>query len=260
MTNPKHNDFVDALKNNEIWIYFAWQDIKLRYRRSKLGPFWITLSMAIFCMMLGFIFSRLFKMDMEEYLPFLTTGFILWGLISSVLIESPNLFVDNSEHLKNTKLNLLVVVLRMISRNFLIFLHNVVVIVCVCFYFKINPGFTILYLIPGLILVLLNLIAMSVILSLIGARYRDLTPMTQSFVQIIFFVTPLTWLPKLVSDGSWIIKINPFAYFLDLTRSPMLGIIPQKESWFIAIIFFLILSFLARKLYNLKSKKITFWL
>ena len=259
MSRFQKNDLILAIKNNELWTYLAWQDIRLRYRRSKIGPLWITLSMAIFCLALGAVYSQLFKMEIVEYLPFLAAGFILWGLISSILSESPNLYVDSASYIKDIRVNPISVLLRVIARNVIIFLHNLIIIIGIYLYFGINPGMHLLYLIPGLILVLLNLIVISVPLSLIGARYRDVAPMTQSFIQIVFFITPLTWFPKLVSNGSWIIKLNPFAYFLDLTRSPMLGHAPQLESWlvgFVALVFF---SVIAVFMYKAKASRIPFW-
>lgn len=260
MIRLQDNDLIAAIKNNELWTYLAWQDIRLRYRRSKIGPFWITLSMAIFCLALGAVYSQLFKMEIAEYLPFLTAGFILWGLISSILSESPNLYIDSASYIKDIRINPISVLLRVITRNIIIFTHNLLIIVGVYIYFGINPGLSLLYLVPGLILVLLNLIAISVPLSLIGTRYRDVAPMTQAIIQIIFFVTPLTWFPKLVSNGSWIIKINPFAYYLDLTRSPILGHAPQLASWLVGLTTLLIFSTLAYVMYKAKASRIPFWL
>ena len=77
----KNNDLVEALKAYDLWLFLAWLDIRLRYRRSKIGPLWITLSMAIFCLTLGTVYSKLLNVDGEEYLPFLSVSFVIWGLL-----------------------------------------------------------------------------------------------------------------------------------------------------------------------------------
>lgn len=103
MLNNKKSDFISALKGYDLWSFLAWQDIKLRYRRSKIGPLWITLSMAIFCLSLGVVYSRLFNAEVNEYVPFLSLGFVVWGLMSGMLNEFPNVFVDNAPYIKDTR-------------------------------------------------------------------------------------------------------------------------------------------------------------
>ena len=75
-------DLWEGLKKWKIWMALAWQDIKLRYRRSVIGPLWITLSMAITVYSMGFLYSRLFHMDLDSYFPYLVSGMLAWGVIS----------------------------------------------------------------------------------------------------------------------------------------------------------------------------------
>lgn len=269
MNNTKQTSYLNSIKNNdlylaierrELWMYFAWQDIRLRYRRSVIGPFWITISMAIFIMTLGVIYSRLFKMEITEYLPYLAASFVLWGLIASTLGESTTVFIDAGGYLKDMKINPLVIIFRMLTRNLLIFMHNLIILIGIYIYFKINPGFYILIAIAGILLVLLNLLVIAIPLSFLGARYRDIPPIVQSGIQIIFFVTPITWLPKLVSNDSWLIRINPFSYYFDLVRSPLLGATPHLNSWIASTLTLIFFSSLSYFVYKTKSSRIAFWI
>ncbi len=252
-------DVISALSAHELWFYLARQDIRLRYRRSKIGPFWITLSMAIFCLILGVVYSKLFKMNLADYLPFLSIGFVVWGFISGMLGEFPNLFVENAPYLKDTHINPITILFRAVARNVLIFAHNALIFVGIYLYFKIQPGLVALLAIPGLFLVTLNLIAIGITLSLVGARFRDIAPINQSLIQILFFVSPITWMPHLLSTNSWVIKANPIGYFMDLIRSPLLGVAPSPNSWFIAIATLIISSSVAAWVYQAKSSRIPFW-
>ncbi len=75
------NDLVSALKSFHIITMMGGQDIRQRYKRSRLGPFWITISMAVMITTMGLVFGNLFKTDVKEFLPFLTLGLIIWSFI-----------------------------------------------------------------------------------------------------------------------------------------------------------------------------------
>lgn len=254
------NDFIDVIKSSQLCFFLAWFDIRIRYRRSKLGPFWITISMAIFIIALGVVYSKLFKVPADEYLPNLAIGYLFWTMIATTLGESPTIFIANNSYIKDMKVNLLVLVVRALTRNFIILLHNAVFIVGVCLYFHIWPHWQMLALIPGVMIVLVNLFWIMLLLGILGARFRDLEPIIQSLVQVLFFVSPITWLPKLVGADSWVLKLNPITYFLDLTRSPVMNDGPALSSWIIALALALAGFTVSLLLYAYKRDRIVYWI
>ncbi|QDU04945.1 ABC-2 type transporter [Gimesia chilikensis] len=253
-------DVIDVIKSSRLCMFLAWFDIRIRYRRSKIGPFWITISMAIFIIALGVVYSKLFNMAADEYLPNLAAGYLFWTLIAATISEAPTIFIDNAAYLKDMKINLLVFVFRALARNTIIFLHNALFIMFVCFYFKIWPQLQTLLVIPGLFLVLLNLFWITLFFGIVGARYRDLAPIIQSMVQVLFFVSPITWLPKLVGEDSWVVMFNPIAYFLDLTRAPILNQTPALSSWLITAGISIIGFAVSLLLYAYKRDRIVYWI
>ncbi|PTR13969.1 lipopolysaccharide transport system permease protein [Nitrosospira sp. Nsp2] len=255
----KNNDLVEALKAYDLWLFLAWLDIRLRYRRSKIGPLWITLSMTIFCLTLGTVYSKLLNVDGDEYLLFLSVSFVIWGLISSLLLEFPNLYIENSAYIKDMRINALTILLRGVARNIVVFAHNILIIVGIYIYFDLRLSAVVLLAIPGLILVVMNLVAIGVSLSILGARFRDVSQINQSLVQVLFFLSPIMWFPRLVPDDSWILRLNPIAYFLDLVRSPLLGSAPSLSSWGAAIATLTVFSAVGVFLYQKKNSQIPLW-
>src|ERR1700682_586658 len=83
-----------------VWVIMGWDDIRQRYRRSVLGPFWITLSMGAFILLLGIIYSRLFHMELENYMPYLSVGYIVWGFMSAAINDSCIAFTDTARIIK----------------------------------------------------------------------------------------------------------------------------------------------------------------
>jgi ABC-type polysaccharide/polyol phosphate export permease len=255
----KNNDLVEALNAYDLWLFLAWLDIRLRYRRSKIGPLWITLSMTIFCLTLGTVYSKLLNVDGDEYLLFLSVSFVIWGLISSLLLEFPNLYVENSAYIKDMRINPLTILLRGVARNIVVFAHNMLIIVGIYIYFNLELSAVVLLVIPGLILVLMNLLAIGVSLSIVGARFRDVGQINQSLVQVLFFLSPIMWFPRLVPADSLILRLNPIAYFLDLIRSPLLGSAPSLSSWGAAILTLIVFSSAGVFLYQKKNSQIPLW-
>ena len=66
--------------SHEQWLYMAIQDIKLRYRRSMIGPWWVTISTGIMVLMLGFLWSHIFGQAIDTYLPYFAIGFVVWEI------------------------------------------------------------------------------------------------------------------------------------------------------------------------------------
>jgi ABC-type polysaccharide/polyol phosphate export permease len=252
-------DFITALSAYELWLYLAWQDIRLRYRRSKIGPLWITLSMAIFCVALGIVYSKILKMEVAEYLPFLAVGFVVWGFLSGMLSEFPNLYVENSAYIKDAHINPITILFRAVARNGFIFAHNALIIIGIYFYFGVQPGVVALLAIPGLFLVLLNFVAIGISLSILGARFRDIAPINLSLIQIVFFISPIMWMPHLLAADSLVIRANPVGYYMDLIRSPLLGTAPEAMSWYVSIATLAVFGSVAVWVYNSKSARIPFW-
>lgn len=218
------HDIRGGLKRWRIWTLLAWQDIRLRYRRSTLGPLWITLSMAVTIYAMGFLYGVLFNMDLSVYYPFLATGLLAWSLISTLLCESTLIFIDAESFIKQMKQPYSLFIFRAVLRSFIIFAHNILVFIPIVFLFHVHFTWYSLLFFPSLLLIWLNGLAFSTILAILGARYRDLTQLVSSLVQVIFFLTPIMWSPHLLPQQyQFIPNYNPFAQFVDLLRNPLLG-------------------------------------
>ncbi len=252
-------DLKKASLQYSIWLHLGLLEVKQRYRRSVLGPWWISISMLIFIVAMGKIFSQLLNQSLADYIPFFTTGFLLWSFISSSINESTDLFRSNSGYIKQIQLPYSLYVLKFLSRNLIILAHNLIVYCLVMWFFKINPGWNILWVVPGLLLLTINLYWMCLLVALISTRYRDITQIISSCIQILFFITPITWMPKLLGQDSLIVKFNPFVYFIELIRQPLLGINPAVHVWLINVSIALIGILFSLNLFGRVRSRISFW-
>jgi ABC-type polysaccharide/polyol phosphate export permease len=254
-----HRDAVSALKAWRLWTMLGWNDIRQRYRRSTLGPFWITLSVALFIGVLGVIYSRIFHVEVETYLPFLTAGYVTWGFITQVINESCGSFQEGERLIKQIRLPYGLYVFRVVWRNFIIFLHTIVIFIPVALLFRVSPGFTAFLAVPGLVLLLANLSWVALTLAILAARFRDITQIVATVTQILLFATPIMWPISTLGGASWIAEVNPLYHLIELVRAPLLGSAPDPLSWAVAIGMLVVGSALSLLLLNRASKRIVFW-
>ena len=224
-------DLIKGARSFHLWGLLGWQDIRRRYRRSIIGPFWLTISMGILVAVLGTLYGALLKVEIADYVPFLALGFIFWTLISGLITDGCSAFTVAESIIKQVDLPLSVHVYRVVWRNLLIFCHNAAIFVVVAIIFSIWPGWTGLLALPGLVLLCLNGVWVGLLFGLVSARFRDVPPIMDSIVRIAFFVTPIIWMPELLPRRAVLLDFNPFFHFLELVRTPLLGQAPELVSW-----------------------------
>jgi homopolymeric O-antigen transport system permease protein len=229
------DDLIVGVFHWELWSTLAWHDIRQRYRRSVIGPFWLSLSMGATVGALGFVFSTIFQQSVPDYIPYLSLGLIVWGLISAFILEACDVFTSATGIIRQLRMPLSVHVYRMIARNYLIFVHNIVIYVVIIVVFEIWPGAAALLALPGLLLLGLNGISISVLLGVFGTRFRDLQPIVTSVVQVIFFITPIFWKGDQLAHRPVFVAFNPFAYMIDIVRMPLLGEVPPLSTWLVVL-------------------------
>lgn len=227
------DDLKEGFVKWRIWLMLAYQDIKLRYRRSVLGPFWLTISMGITVYSMGFLYAKLFHVELQRYYPFLVGGMLSWSLISTILTEVTDGLTAADGFIKQIKMPYSLYIHRIAARNVLIFFHNILVIIPILIIFhqyaKIN--FNSLLLFPGLAILYFNCICYGLIIAMIGARYRDISQMIKSLVSVIFFITPVMWSPEALGRRHYyLVDLNPFYAFIELIRSPLLGHLPTLNN------------------------------
>jgi len=254
------DEIVAGFRVWRIWGIMGWDDIRQRYRRSVLGPFWITLSMGAFILLLGIIYSRLFHMELENYMPYLSVGYIVWGFMSTAINDSCIAFTDTARIIKQIKLPYSIYVLRVVWRNFIIFLHTIVIFIPMAIVFKIEPKLAMLLFIPGLALVCINLIWMTMVVAILSTRYRDIQPIVGTIIQLGMFATPIMWPISSLGDARIVAEINPIYHLIEVTRAPLLGEFASLQSWLIATGMAVVGSALALALMVRAARRIVFWL
>lgn len=253
-------DIRAALVSWRLWSMLGWNDIRQRYRRSTLGPFWITLSMAVFVLLLGFIYSKIFNQDIAVYLPYIAGGLIIWGFISGSMLESSASFIEATGIIKQLQLPFSLYVMRTVWRAAIVLLHTAVLMVVIWLAFGMTPTLSIFLVIPGVALVFLNQIWVSIVIAVLSTRFRDVVPIVQTAVQISMFATPIMWPISALSEGHYIADLNPLYHLIELVRAPLLATAPATLSWIVVIGLNVVGFVAAAWLLGRSRHRIVYWL
>lgn len=181
--------------------------------------------------LLGTLYGRLFKVGVQDYVPYLTLGFVVWGLVNGLITDGSGAFLKGRNIIQQVRLPLSVHVYRVVWSNLVMFLHNVSIFVVVAVVFSVWAGWAGLLALVGLAVVCLNGVWGGLLLGMFSARYRDVPPIIDSVVRIVFFVTPIIWMPDLLPGRAVLLDFNPFYHVLEVVRAPLLGEVPALKSW-----------------------------
>ena len=252
-------DLRDGLRAHRVWMMLAKMDIRQRYRRSVIGPFWITITQVIWILAIGPLYSHLMGEEPRLFIPYLAMGIITWGLVSTVLTEGAAAFVSAENLVRAVKLPYTVHILRVLHRNLLVFAHNLLAFVPFMLYLRIWPQWEWLLAIPGLALIVLAALPTSFLLGTLCARFRDLQQIIASIVQLAFFVTPIFWRPELLGDQAWIAELNPFHLLLEAVRAPIVEGVPPWTLYAHIGLLLLVLFLVCAPFFARYRRRLAFW-
>ena len=253
-------DVGGAVRLWQLAAALGWFDIRLRYRGSVLGPFWLTLSTAVMVASLGVLYSALFKMELHDYLPYLALSLVLWNSLGALVGDACTCFTGGEGLIRAVRMPFTLYAARVVVRTTLVLLHNVVVIIAVYAYFDVWPGWRAIGVLPGVVVWLLDGMAVCLLLGAVCARFRDIPPIVGSVMQIAFFISPIIWKPELLTGVQrTLLPLNPFYSLLEIVRAPLFGVMPDLVVWLSAFGYSAVLLLLSWVTFVRVRGRLAFW-
>jgi ABC-2 type transport system permease protein len=244
----------------ELWVTVGLYDIRKRYRRSLIGPFWITLSLGAFILGLSFIYVPLVGGDMNSFLPFVAFGFIAWQFISQLVLDGCNVFIANGPIIQQLRAPLSIYIYQTVWRHLIILAHNLLIYVLIAVVYGIWPTWQTLLVIPGILLVSINGMSFGMLLGTLCARFRDIPPIVATVTQMMFLLTPILWRPDQIPGREFLFVFNPFFYLVQVIREPLEGVSPSLFIWAVAV-GLTVVGFLVSLLFFSRFRnRIVYWL
>lgn len=258
-SGPGIADVIQSLKRGRVALYLALSDTRARYRRSVLGPLWLTLGTAVGVVGLGWLWSELLKIDRAFFIPSLAAGLIIWQVLAGCITESASIFVKQGSVIRNLQLPYYLHPLQLVLRHLVNFTHNLLVYIAVAMVLSVPVTWSTLLVVPGIILLFLNLAWIALFIGMLGARFRDIEYLLMTLVPLLFFISPVLYRPNYLPYSSNLIWLNPISHLIEIVRSPLLGAPPD---WYVyATVCVMLISgwCITLALFNTRHNRIAYW-
>ena len=255
-------DLLRGLYRRELWGRLGWLDVRRRYRRTTIGPFWTSITLAVYVGAVGTVGASIWHQNIHDYLPFLVSGMVTWTLVSSIITESCGMFISGQALFRNICFEYSILAYALVWRVFLVFLHNLIVYFAVVLILKPSVlGLTALLAIPGIFLILANGVWVALLCGMLCLRFRDVPPLIAAVLQIAMLITPLFWpADTLAGMREFVfVELNPLYHVLDVVRAPMLGELPHLTSYVFMIGMTIGGWWLTYEMFARFRKRIAYW-
>jgi lipopolysaccharide transport system permease protein len=251
-----------AIDNFNVWSYLSSSDLKNRFRRSKLGILWPILQQLSFSLGAGIIWAAVFHLKPEDFIPFLTLGFAIWGFIAASMTEGCSAFVIAHGYLKQLPLPQSIFILRTLLTQLIFLSIGLTTALAVLLYFGKLTLIGLMLGIPGIFILILYSYGAIGSLAYLGLRYRDLQHGLTGIFSLLFVVTPVIYPAEVLIKKGFAVVIygNPFASLIEVVRFPILnGELADPIHYIVSSGFALVLVLLRFQLGSRWSRFVPFW-
>ncbi|MEO8346089.1 MAG: ABC transporter permease [Betaproteobacteria bacterium] len=224
------HDLMLAFRRWRVWSYLAVNDLKVRYARSRFGFAWIFISFAVWAAGVGFLYGRLFEIELREFVPFLTIGFAAWGFITGTMVDCGGALISAAGYVKQFNQPKQIYVWRSFATQVMSFSLSLLVCGAVLAIFGRLSIAGVACALPGLALLVAAGAGHAFLFSYLTPFFRDLPYALSSALNVVFFVTPIIFTPALLAkrglDSFYL--FNPFYYLIEVVRAPLMtGVLPH---------------------------------
>jgi ABC-type polysaccharide/polyol phosphate export permease len=226
-----------TLRNLRKAFTWAWLDIVCQYRRSKIGPLWETINALVMTVGMTVVSSAVIGGNLANLIGYIGLGMIIWTMLSAFMSEGASTLTANRESILGSNLSIDLYVSRMVMRKLIIFLHHLPLYLLGLLAGVLSLHWTSLLALPGILLLFVNGYWIVTAVALVCVRFRDLELIIRNLMQLVFFVTPIFWdYRRVASDRALFIDYNPFFYFIEIVRAPLLGEVPPVRYYEVVLV------------------------
>jgi lipopolysaccharide transport system permease protein len=235
MFNLIFTDLKQSIALYRLWTLLGWLEIRQRYARSRVGPFWLTISMGVMIGSIGAVYGSLLGQTMSDYLPFLAVSLVMWSVFAQTVLEGSVAYINSATYIRQAATPKLIYIFQVMWRNLVILAHNFVIVILLLVIYGVKDWTVLPIFLPAFALYVANALWISMIAGLLSARFRDLPQIISALIQIAFYITPIIYRPDLLKRFSFIVDFNPLAHLIELVRAPLIGQVPSLTSWLVGI-------------------------
>lgn len=216
----------------ELFYFFAWRDIKIKYKQTVLGFLWAILQPLLMMTVFTLFFGRALNIPSQNlpYPVYVFSGLLIWNLFSTGLTSASNSMVNNSNIIKKIYFPRLIIPVSSILVALFDFLMAFLLLVMILIYYRQPVSWIALIVWPAAVFI--NIIATLGIgawLAALNVKYRDFRYVIPFLVQVLFFFTPIIY-PISLLKYTWLqymLVCSPMYAAVELFRYPLTNLMPD---------------------------------
>lgn len=212
----------DIKKYKNYAIYSAKSGLKSEVANSYLNWLWWILDPLLFMLVYMFIGMIVYKSKEDYYTLFVFTGLTLWNFFNKTIIGSVKLVRAKKSVVSKIYLPKYILVITRLSENFIKMMISFGIIAAMIFFYGIKINFTILMIIPILLILTLITFGISAIVMHFGVFIEDLYNITQVALRVMFYMSGVFYsISSKISGkiGHYLLRLNPTAFCIDAVRN-----------------------------------------
>ncbi|MFH1995687.1 MAG: ABC transporter permease [Candidatus Omnitrophota bacterium] len=230
-------DFRELWEYRELTYFFIWREIKLRYKQTVIGCAWAIIQPFFMMVVLSIFFGRLARLPSDgiPYPVFVYSALLPWTLFSESVTRSTNSLVRDSNILRKIYFPRVIAPLAGVFSPIVDFVAAFFIFIFIMLYYGYYPSVKMIFLPFFLFLAFMSAFGVSVWLSALSVKYRDIQFTVPFLVQLWFFASPVTYPSRLVPERfQALYGLNPMVGVIEGFRWVLVGGKPPGPSLFVS--------------------------
>lgn len=228
-------DWQELKEYRELFFYFAWRDVKVRYKQTIIGIAWAIIQPFIQMIVFTVFFNKVAGIQSGSkavpYAIFSYIGLLFWNYFSAALTRSASSLVVNAGVITKVYFPRIIVPISSTIVSIIDFAFASTVFIGLLFYFKFPPNpLAIMLVLPAIFITFLAATGLGFFFSAANVKYRDVQQALPFLVQVGLFFTPVIYpVSSIPSQFQWLLYLNPMTGVITAMRGSFLG--DQAINW-----------------------------
>lgn len=216
----------ELIQYRELFYFFTWRDVKVKYKQATLGVLWAILQPLIMMVMFTLIFSKALHVKTDNDIPypvFAISGLLIWNIFSNGLLTSANSMVNNANIIKKIYFPRLVIPMSAILTVLVDFVFALIIYTVILIYYhqSVDVLKLLVYLPLSILITVITTFGVGTFLAALNVKYRDFQYVIPFMIQFLLFANPVLYSAKAFTNPTinWVMRCNPIASAIQLSRS-----------------------------------------
>lgn len=218
----------------ELFYFFTWRDIKIKYKQTFLGFLWAVLQPLLMMIVFTFFFGKALNIPSQNlpYPIFVFSGLLIWNMFSSGLVNASNSMVNNASIIKKIYFPRLIIPVSSVLVSLFDFVMAFFLFIPLIIFYQQSISWDVIWSWPlSLLVTVIATLGPGSLLAALNVKYRDFRYVIPFLVQVLFFITPVIYPWSLLQYPllKYIIVASPMYAAVELFRLPLTNAVVQWD-------------------------------